>query len=296
MAVVLETNLSGAKLFKKGKVRDVYDLGEALLIVATDRISTFDVVLNDAIPSKGRVLSGLSSFWFEFTKDIISNHLITADIAQYSAELRQSAEILSGRSMLVKKTRPLPVECIVRGYVSGSGWKDYQKTGAICGVKLPGGLQESAKLPEPIFTPSTKADTGHDENISEQQMIDLVGVETTRTVKQACFDIYLRAAKYTESKGIIIADTKMEFGILEDQVILIDELLTPDSSRFWDINEYKVGMSPPSYDKQFVRDYLLGIKWDKKPPIPQLPQAVIEKTQEKYRQAYEKITGDKLTD
>ncbi|MBS4016088.1 MAG: phosphoribosylaminoimidazolesuccinocarboxamide synthase [Candidatus Latescibacteria bacterium] len=295
MAIVLETNLSGVNLFRKGKVRDVYDLGDQLLIVATDRISTFDVVLNDAIPDKGRVLSGLSSFWFEFTKDIIPNHLISADISQYPEQLRQYAEILAGRSMLVKRTKPLPVECIVRGYVSGSGWQDYQKTGAICGIRLPDGLTESEKLSAPIFTPSTKAEIGHDQNISEQQMIDLVGAEITRTVKKACFNIYLRAAKYAESKGIIIADTKMEFGILDDQIILIDELLTPDSSRFWDITEYKVGMSPPSYDKQFVRDYLISIKWDKKPPIPKLPPDVIEKTQEKYRLAFEKITGHSMS-
>jgi phosphoribosylaminoimidazole-succinocarboxamide synthase len=294
MSIVLTTSLPEVKLFRKGKVRDVYDLNDKLLIVATDRISTFDVVLNDGILDKGKILNGLASFWFEFTKDIISNHFISADVRKYPESLRHYREVLADRSMLVQKTKPLPVECIVRGYIAGSGWQDYQKTGSICGIKLPAGLDESAKLPEPIFTPSTKADTGHDQNISEQQMMDIIGAAITNKVKQSCIDIYLKAAKYAESQGIIIADTKMEFGILDKGVILIDELLTPDSSRFWDINEYKPGSSPPSYDKQFVRDYLIGIKWDKKPPIPKLPPEVIEKTREKYRLAYEKITGTKL--
>jgi len=287
--IILDSNLSGIKLFKKGKVRDVYDLGDNLLIISTDRISAFDVVLNDGIPYKGQILTELSGFWFNYTQDIIKNHLITSDVSQYPQRLKDFKNTLNGRSMFVKKTKLLPVECIVRGYISGSGWKEYQKTGSISGVKLPASLKESERLPEPIFTPSTKAETGHDENISVEKMIDIIGTDITKKIKEACINIYLKASQYAESKGIIIADTKMEFGLLDGEVILIDELLTPDSSRFWDISEYKVGISPPSFDKQFVRDYLISIKWDKKPPVPKLPQEVIEKTSEKYRLAYERI-------
>lgn len=294
MALILETNLTELKLFKKGKVRDVYELEDSLLIIATDRISTFDVVLRDGIPNKGKVLNGLSAFWFNFSKNIIANHMITTDITQYPASLQKYHQLLTDRSMLVKKTQPLPIECIVRGYISGSGWKEYLQQGTVCGIKLPAGLQESANLSEPIFTPSTKSDSGHDVNISFQKMADLIGSELANRVKDICLEIFIKASVYALSKGIVIADTKMEFGLLKGELILIDELLTPDSSRFWDINEYRIGISPPSYDKQFVRDYLISIDWDKKPPIPELPEDIITKTQAKYQLAYEKIVGQKL--
>lgn len=288
---VINTNFSEFKLYKKGKVRDVYDLSDKLLVIATDRISAFDVVLNDGIPNKGIILNELSCFWFNFTKDIIKNHLITNDVSSYPTELNKYAEILRSRSMLVKKTKPLPVECIVRGYISGSAWKEYLKDGSVSGIRLPKGLKESEKLPEPIFTPSTKAETGHDENISEQQMIDIVGKETTNIIKEACLKIYQKASQYAESRGIIIADTKMEFGLFDDEIILIDELLTPDSSRFWDMAEYQPGRSQNSFDKQYIRDYLESINWDKKPPAPKLPEDVIAKTAEKYQIAYKRILG-----
>ncbi len=291
MPIILNTNLPKIKLFKKGKVRDIYDLLDKLLIVATDRISAFDVILNDGIPNKGQVLTGLSCFWFDFTSDIIKNHLITSDVALFPSELIEYRDILHNRSMLVKKTRLLPVECVVRGYIAGSGWQEYLKNGMVCGIELPTGLKQSEKLPEPIFTPATKAEKGHDENISYDKMEDIIGADLSKKIKDACLKIYLKASKYAESKGIIIADTKMEFGVLDGEVILIDELLTPDSSRFWDINEYKPGISPPSFDKQFVRDYLISIKWNRTPPAPSLPKEVIEKTSEKYILAFEKITG-----
>lgn len=294
MHVVLETNLEGIKLFKKGKVRDVYDLKDKLLIVSTDRVSAFDVVLPEGIPDKGRILTELSCFWFNFTADIIKNHLITNDITLYPEELKKYSSILQNRSMLVKKTKLLPVECIVRGYVSGSAWKEYLQTGSISGIKLPKGLKESEKLSEPIFTPSTKAETGHDENISEPQMIDIIGFDATKIIKDSCLKIYQKASTYAESKGIIIADTKMEFGLLNGEVILIDELLTPDSSRFWDSAEYQIGISPPSFDKQFIRNYLESINWNKMPPAPHLPEVIIKKTQEKYNLAYEKILTKQL--
>lgn len=294
MNIIKETNLKNIKLYKKGKVRDVYDLEDKLLIIATDRISTFDVVLQDGIPNKGKILTGLSCFWFEFTKEIVQNHLISANIYEFPSELQEYKEILVDRSMLVKKTKPLPIECIVRGYLSGTGWQEYQKSGTVCGIPLPAGLKQSAKLSEPIFTPSTKADAGHDENISFAKVVDLIGSDLANRIKDTCLEIFIKASKYAESKGIIIADTKMEFGLLDNELVLIDELLTPDSSRFWDINEYKVGISPPSFDKQFVRDYLISINWDKKPPIPKLPEDVIIKTQEKYQLAFERITGKKL--
>lgn len=294
MPLVLNTDLPKIKLFKKGKVRDIYDLDDKLLIIATDRISAFDVVLNDGIPNKGRVLTELSCFWFDFTADIIKNHLITPDVNKYPAELTEYKNIIMNRSMLVRKTKLLPIECVVRGYISGSGWNEYLKTGMISGIKLPKGLKQSEKLTEPIFTPSTKAETGHDENISYEKMINTIGTDSSRKIKDACLKVYQKASQYAELKGIIIADTKMEFGLLDGDVILIDELLTPDSSRFWDINEYKPGISPPSFDKQFVRDYLISIDWNKTPPAPKLPQDVIEKTSEKYFLALEKITGKKL--
>ncbi len=291
--IVLNTNFTDIGQIKRGKVRDIYDLDNKLLIVATDRISAFDFVLNDGIPNKGRVLTELSCFWFNFSSDIIKNHLITSDFSLFPSSLKPYKNILENRSMLVKKSKPLPVECIVRSYLAGSGWKEYMKSGTVSGIKLPGGLKESAKLPEPIFTPSTKAETGHDENISVATMETLIGSDATKIIKEACINIYKKALVYAESKGIIIADTKMEFGMLGNDVILIDELLTPDSSRFWDLKEYKPDMSPPSFDKQFVRDYLISINWNKPPPVPELPRQVIEKTSEKYRTAYEKILGKK---
>jgi len=292
--IILGTDLANIKLFKKGKVRDIYEIGDQLLIVATDRISAFDVILQDGIPDKGRILTELSCFWFNFTADIIKNHLITNDITLYPSELRKYSNILQYRSMLVKKTKLLPVECIIRGYIAGSGWKEYLQTSTVSGIKLSKGLKESEKLSEPFFTPSTKAETGHDENISELQMVNIIGHDATNIIKDACLKIYLKASQYAESKGIIIADTKMEFGFFEDKVILIDELLTPDSSRFWDIREYKVGISPPSFDKQYIRNYLETIQWDKKASAPELPEEVIRKTQEKYQFAYELLLDKKL--
>jgi phosphoribosylaminoimidazole-succinocarboxamide synthase len=292
--IVRSTNLPDIKVFKKGKVRDIYEINDKLLIVASDRVSAFDVVLQDGIPDKGRILTGLSCFWFNFTADIIKNHLITKDISRYPNELKKYSRIIQNRSMLVEKTKVLPVECIVRGFISGSGWKEYLQTGSISDIKLPPGLKESEKLPEPVFTPSTKADTGHDKNISEKQMVNIIGNDATKIIKDACLKIYQKASHYAESRGIIIADTKMEFGLLGDEIILIDELLTPDSSRFWDISEYKVGISPPSFDKQYIRDYLESIKWDKKPPAPKLPDKIIQKTQGKYRFAYEQLLNKQL--
>ena len=292
--IVLNTNFTDIGQIKRGKVRDIYDLDDKLLIVATDRISAFDVVLNDGIPDKGRILTGLSCFWFNFTSDIIKNHLIASDFSLFPSSLKPYKNILENRSMLVKKSKPLLVECIVRGYLAGSGWKEYIISGTVSGIKLPGGLKESEKLPAPIFTPSTKAAAGHDENVSEEQMELMVGEKTTKIIKEACLNIYKKASVYAESKGIIIADTKMEFGLLNDEVILIDELLTPDSSRFWDMSEYKPGITPSSFDKQFVRNYLESVSWNKKPPAPKLPKAVIEKTSGKYCRAYEKILDKKL--
>jgi len=295
--IVLNTNFTDIGQIKRGKVRDIYDFDDdKLLIVATDRISAFDVVLNDGIPDKGRILTGLSCFWFNFTSDIIKNHLIASDFSLFPSQLKAYQDILENRSMLVKKSKPLPVECIVRGYLAGSGWKEYIKSGTVCGIKLPDGLRESEKLPAPIFTPSTKATAGHDENVSEEQMELMVGEKTTKIIKEACLNIYKKASQYAESRGIIVADTKMEFGMLGDDVILIDELLTPDSSRFWDIKEYKPGITPPSFDKQFVRDYLISINWNKKPPVPKLPLEVIKRTSEKYQIAYERLLNKENTE
>jgi phosphoribosylaminoimidazole-succinocarboxamide synthase len=294
---LLSSELSDIPLFKKGKVRDVYDLGDKLLFVASDRISAFDVVMENGIPNKGRVLNMISAFWFDFIKGIIGNHMITTDIDRMTlVEDRLGAyrEILSGRSMLVKKTEPVLVECVVRGYLSGSGWKDYQKDGTVCGIKLPEGLRQSDKLPEPIFTPSTKAESGHDINISQEEMKKEVGEDTFEFLKEKSLAIYKKASEYAETKGIIIADTKFEFGKYEDKIILIDEVLTPDSSRFWPKDSYNPGEVQKSFDKQFVRDYLETLDWDKTPPGPALPQEIVQKTQEKYLQAYEVLTGKKL--
>lgn len=285
--VIRETNFSDLKLFKRGKVRDVYDLGDKLLIVSTDRISCFDVVLPDGIPDKGKVLTALSVFWFNFIKDIIPNHFISVDLKDFPKEVQQYKEILKDRSMLVKKSKPIPVECVVRGYLSGSGWKEYKQARSICGIKLPVGLKESEKLPEPIFTPATKEDAGHDINVTQKYIEDSIGADLTKRLKEISISIYKKASDYACKKGIIIADTKFEFGLDKDNLILIDELLTPDSSRFWPKDQYQPGRPQPSFDKQFVRDYLESLSWDKKPPAPNLPPDIIEKTRRKYRRALE---------
>jgi phosphoribosylaminoimidazole-succinocarboxamide synthase len=292
--VLLNTDFKDLKLFRKGKVRDVYDLGDKLLIISCDRISCFDVVLPCAIPYKGEVLTAISNFWFDFTKDIIANHLITSDLSKYPSDLDKYSNDLKGRSMLVKKTKPLPVECIVRGYLSGSGWKEYRKSNSVCGIKLPLGLNESDKLSEPIFTPSTKADVGHDQNVSQDYIEELIGKDTAGRIARASIDIYQQASDYALSRGIIIADTKFEFGIYNNEVILIDEVLTPDSSRFWPADEYLPGRAQVSFDKQFVRDYLETLDWDKVPPAPKLPEDIITKTTQKYLEAYKRLTGKEL--
>jgi len=292
--VLLNTDFKDLKLFRKGKVRDVYDLGDKLLIISCDRISCFDVVLPCAIPYKGEVLTAISNFWFDFTKDIIANHLITSDLSKYPSDLGKYSNDLKGRSMLVKKTKPLPVECIVRGYLSGSGWKEYRKSNSVCGIKLPLGLNESDKLPEPIFTPSTKADVGHDQNVSQDYIEELIGKDTAGRIARASIDIYQQASDYALSRGIIIADTKFEFGIYNNEVILIDEVLTPDSSRFWPADGYLPGRAQVSFDKQFVRDYLETLDWDKVPPAPKLPEDIITKTTQKYLEAYKRLTGKEL--
>ncbi len=291
---MLKTDFKDLKLFRRGKVRDVYDLGDKLLIVSTDRISCFDVLLPCGIPYKGKVLTGISVFWFDFIKDIIPHHLITADVDKYPPELQKYKADLSGRSMLVLKTKPLPVECVVRGYLSGSGWKEYNEKQSICGIGLPKGLSQSDKLPEVIFTPSTKADIGHDQNVSQKYIAELVGPDIAERLKKASIEVYKRASDYALQKGIIIADTKFEFGVYNDRMIIIDEVLTPDSSRFWLLEEYRPGKAQMSFDKQFVRDYLETLDWDKSPPAPTLPIEIINKTAEKYLEAYRKLTGRRL--
>lgn len=281
--MILETNLPGLKPPKRGKVRDIYDLGDTLLIVATDRISAFDVILPNGIPDKGRVLTQISKYWFSQTTGIVKNHLLSTEVSDFPAVCKPHASILEGRSMLVKKTEPLPVECIARGYLSGSGLKEYRASGSVSGVKLPAGLTEASRLSEPIFTPSTKAEVGvHDENIDFNTVIKLIGQKNAEKIKHYTLEVYKKACELAEPKGIIIADTKFEFGILNGEVILIDEVLTPDSSRFWPKNDYQVGVSQKSFDKQFVRDYLLSISWNQKPPAPVLPAEVVKKTSEKY--------------
>jgi phosphoribosylaminoimidazole-succinocarboxamide synthase len=279
----------------RGKVRDIFEVGDCLLIVATDRLSAFDVVLPDPIPDKGRVLTQLSKFWFERFKDRVPNLVVATEVADFPKVLQPYASLLEGRSMLVRKAKPMPIECVVRGYLAGSGWNDYQKTGAVCGIGLPSGLFQAEKLPEPIFTPSTKATTGHDENITLEQASALVGEQTTRGILEVSLDIYRKAAEYARGRGVIIADTKFEFGTCDDKLTWIDEALTPDSSRFWAESEYRLGTSPPSFDKQFVRDYLVSVKWDKKPPAPRLPQSVIDGTANRYREAYRLLTGKEMT-
>ncbi|MBN2088348.1 phosphoribosylaminoimidazolesuccinocarboxamide synthase [candidate division KSB1 bacterium] len=289
---MLSTSIKEASKVRRGKVRDIYELDDALLIVATDRISAFDVVMPNGIPDKGKVLTQISRFWFEKTAHIIPNHLISTDVTDFPTLFQPYREMLAGRSMLVKRAKPLTVECIVRGYLAGSGWKDYQRTGAVSGIALPKGLMEFSRLEEPLFTPSTKAEVGHDENISVRQMENLIGKEITHKVIESSLEIYRWGRQYAETKGIIIADTKFEFGILDGQLLLIDEVLTPDSSRFWPMASYQPGISPPSYDKQFVRDYLNSLQWDKTPPAPKLPDAIVIKTREKYIEAFEKLTGE----
>jgi len=290
MSIVTDTNLP-LKIFKKGKVRDIYDINDSLLLIVTDRISAFDYVLPEPIPYKGVCLMQISRFWFDFFKDMIPSHVVSTDIAEYPKELQAHEEVLAGRSMLVKKADVFPIECIVRGYISGSAWKSYQKDGMVCGIKLPNGLKESDKFDEPLFTPSTKAESGHDINISFDEMKKLIGDDPAEKLKELSLKIYKAGAEYARKKGIIIADTKFEFGRIGDQIILVDEVLTPDSSRFWPADLYEPGKSQPSFDKQFVRDYLTSTGWDKNSDPPHLPNEVIAETQKKYRDAYEKLTG-----
>jgi phosphoribosylaminoimidazole-succinocarboxamide synthase len=289
---VYETNLKGITLLNRGKVRDIYDLGETLLIVATDRISAFDVIMPNPIPGKGRILTEISRFWFEKTKSIIDNHVIATRVSDFPQILRSYEDILEARSMIVRKAEPLPVECIVRGYLSGSGWKSYKESGTICGIELPAGLTESARLPEPIFTPSTKAELGaHDINIGFEKAAALIGRDTAEKVRKTSIALYMRGVEIAEQRGIIIADTKFEFGLCNGDLILIDEVLTPDSSRFWPKQTYRPGGPQKSFDKQYLRDYLLSIDWNKTPPAPELPQEVIDNTLQKYTDALNRLTA-----
>ena len=290
-SVILETNLPGLKRVNRGKVRDIYELDGKLLIVATDRISAFDSILPTGISRKGQVLTALTLFWLDFLKGVVENHLITADVAAMGAAVQPHAAMLRGRSMLVRKAKVFPVECVVRGYLAGSGWKSYQKDGTVCGIRLPAGLRESDKLPEPIFTPASKAESGHDENISFDRMVDTVGREDAETLRRLSMEVYRRASDYARGRGIVICDTKFEWGLADGRIILIDEVLTPDSSRFWPAEGYRAGASQPSFDKQFVRDWLLQSGWDQEPPAPPLPAHVAEQTSRKYLQAYELVTG-----
>ena len=302
---ILQTTLADRRPNRQGKVRDIYDFGDRLLIVASDRISAFDYVLGSGIPDKGKVLTQISAFWFERTRSIVANHLLSTEATEFPGEARRAAELLSGRSMLVRRTEPLPIECVARGYLSGSGWKDYVATGEVCGIKLPAGLRESDRLPQPIFTPATKADTGHDINIGEKEAAERVGRRVLDRVRDLTLRLYAQGSAHAESCGIIVADTKFEFGLLpiedgddsrpvEDRIILIDEVLTPDSSRFWPSDAYRPGGAQPSFDKQFVRDYLERIKWNKQPPVPTLPDDVVAKTRDKYVEAFRRLTGREL--
>ena len=293
-APLLETSLDGLTLHRRGKVRDVYEVGGDLLIVATDRISAFDYVLGSGIPDKGKVLTQLSGFWFERMSGLVPHHLLSMDADAFPEPARRHADVLRGRSMLVRRTSPIPVECVARGYLSGSGWKEYQKSGTVCGITLPAGLRESERLPEPIFTPATKEESGHDINISEAEAGRLVGSALVDRLKELTLEIYTRGVAHAESKGIIIADTKFEFGQTGDELILIDEVLTPDSSRFWPRDQYEPGHGQPSFDKQFVRDYLEEIRWNKQPPVPSLPDEVVRRTREKYTEAFRLLTSREL--
>jgi phosphoribosylaminoimidazole-succinocarboxamide synthase len=289
--MILRTDLPDVRLVRRGKVRDIYDLDEHLLLVATDRISAFDVVLPDGIPGKGRVLTQISAYWFHLMEDIVPNHVVAVDVRDFPVRLHKYSDILKGRSMLVKKTDPLPVECVVRGYLSGSGWKEYKESGSVCGIRLPEGLSESSELPEPFFTPSTKEEQGHDMNISFEEVAKTVGEDLAAKLRDSSLRIYARARSIARNKGIIIADTKFEFGIFNGEFILIDEILTPDSSRFWSLKGYSPGISQDSYDKQIVRDYLLTLDWDKTYPGPALPDDIIRKTVDRYTEIMEIITG-----
>ncbi len=294
--ILLRTQLPGVELFSRGKVRDIYEVSDdRLLVVATDRLSAFDVVMAEGIPDKGRVLTQLSCFWFDFFQAVVPQHFVTADVADYPRELQPFADQLAERSMLVTKAQPFPIECVVRGYLAGSGWKDYRATGAVCGVKLPAGLRESAKLEQPIFTPATKAPTGHDDNITWEETVARIGNTAAEQLRAYSLELYAKARDYAEGRGILLADTKFEWGRRGDEIILIDEVLTPDSSRFWPKDGYEPGRSQPSFDKQFVRDYLESIRWNKQPPPPPLPPEVVEATSEKYREAYHRLTGCKLS-
>ena len=294
-AEVLTTDLGDLKLLNRGKVRDIYDCGDSLLIVTTDRISAFDVILPEGIPHKGKVLSQLSAFWFEVMRDVIPHHLISMNIEDFPPLCRSHEATLKGRSMLVKKAQPLPVECVVRGYLAGSGWKEYQETASICGIPVQAGLQESAYLGEPLFTPSTKAELGdHDENITMEQVKEIIDKDLAERLKEVSITLYKKGREMAREKGIIIADTKFEFGLVGGELILIDEVLTPDSSRFWPEDEYEPGRGQKSFDKQFVRDYLLTLTWDKKPPAPHLPEEIVKKTSERYLEAFQRLTGKEL--
>ena len=293
--VVLNTDLKDLKLVNKGKVRDIYDCGDQLLIVTTDRISAFDVILPEGIPHKGKVLSQTSAFWFEIMKDTIPHHLLSMDIGDFPPECKKHEPSLTGRTMLVKKAKPLPVECVVRGYLAGSGWKEYQQTNSICGIPLKEGLQESSPLGEPIFTPATKAELGeHDENITFETMKEMIGAELAEHARVVSLSLYKKGSEMAREKGIIICDTKFEFGLVNGELILIDEVLTPDSSRFWPEDEYQPGRAQKSFDKQFVRDYLLTLTWDKAPPAPHLPEEIVQKTSERYLEAFRRLTGREL--
>ena len=290
--IVYETDMPELKLIKRGKVRDLYDLGDALLMVATDRISAFDVIMPTPIPDKGRILTQISLFWFEVMKDLVDNHLITSDVDQYPAVCRPYKDQLRYRSMLVRKAEPLPIECVVRGYISGSGWKSYQESGQVCGIQLPAGLSESDPLPEPLFTPSTKEELGaHDINIDFEETVARIGKEQAEQVRSLSLAVYAKGRQWAGSRGIIIADTKFEFGVDQGRLMLIDEVLTPDSSRFWPKETYRPGGSQKSYDKQYLRDYLLSLDWDKTPPGPELPQEVVDRTRSKYIDAFTELTG-----
>ncbi len=294
---LVETALDGLVLVGRGKVRDIYDAGDHLLIVATDRISAFDYVLAPGIPDKGRVLTQISAFWFERTRDVVPNHLVSTDVADFPEAAGRHAPELVGRTMFVRKATTVPIECVVRGYLAGSGWQEYRKTGRVCGIALPPGLRESDRLPHPIFTPATKATSGHDENISFEQASGLVGNDLMTRLRDTSIRLYERGAAHAEARGIIVADTKFEFGLVNNDpsdVLLIDEILTPDSSRFWPIDQYEPGHGQPSFDKQFVRDYLERIKWNKQPPVPSLPADVVERTRDKYLEAFTRLTGREL--
>ena len=293
--VVLKTNFEDVKLVNRGKVRDIYEIDGKYLLISSDRLSAFDVIMNEGIPEKGRILTEISKFWFNLFNDDVENHLISTDVDEYPEVLKKYRDQLEGRSMLVKKAKLIPIECIVRGYISGSGWNEYKKSGTICGIQLRSGLVESEKLDEPIFTPSTKAEIGlHDENISEEKAIEIVGEETYNFIKETSIKIYAKAYQYAYSKGIILADTKFEFGFYDGKIILIDEVLTPDSSRFWPLNDFEKGRAQASFDKQYVRDYLLSVNFNKQPPAPNLPDEVVINTSNKYKQALFELTGKEL--